>query len=66
MHAAGGAVGSALLELASLENLIIFGTATAEKHESLQRFGAALIDYRQENFVEKKGQLEPGGIFQDE
>ncbi len=62
VHGAGGAVGSALLELARLENLNIFGTASAEKHESLKQFGATLIDYRHENFVEKMKQLAPGGI----
>ena len=62
VHGAGGAVGSALLELAGLENLIIFGTASAEKHESLQQFGATLIDYRHEDFVEKIKQSAPGGI----
>jgi NADPH:quinone reductase-like Zn-dependent oxidoreductase len=62
VHGAGGAVGSALLELARLENLNIFGTASAEKHGSLQQFGATLIDYRQENFVEKIKRLAPGGI----
>ena len=62
VHGAGGAVGSALLELAGLENLNIFGTASAEKHQSLQQFGATLIDYRRENFVEKVKRLAPGGI----
>jgi NADPH:quinone reductase-like Zn-dependent oxidoreductase len=62
VHGAGGAVGSALLELARLENLIIYGTASAEKHEPLKKFGATLIDYRHENFVEKMKQLAPGGI----
>lgn len=62
VHGAGGAVGSALLELAKLENLIIFGTASAGKHESLQQSGATLIDYRHENFSEKIKQIEPGGI----
>jgi NADPH:quinone reductase-like Zn-dependent oxidoreductase len=62
VHGAGGAVGSALLELAKLENLNIFGTASAEKHQSLQQFGATLIDYRHENFVEKIRRLAPGGI----
>jgi NADPH:quinone reductase-like Zn-dependent oxidoreductase len=62
VHGAGGAVGSALLELARLENLIIYGTASAEKHESLQQFGATLIDYRHDNFIEKIKQSEPGGI----
>ena len=62
VHGAGGAVGSALLELARLENLNIFGTASAEKHESIKQFGATLIDYRHENFVEKIKQLAPDGI----
>ena len=62
VHGAGGAVGSALLELARLENLMIYGTASAEKHESLRQFGATLIDYRYENFVDKIKQVEPKGI----
>jgi len=62
VHGAGGAVGSALLELARLENLTIYGTASAEKHKSLQQFGATLIDYRHDNFIEKIKQSEPGGI----
>jgi len=62
VHGAGGAVGSALLELARLENLNVYGTASAGKHESLRQFGAILIDYRHENFVETIKRLAPGGI----
>lgn len=62
VHGAGGAVGSALLELARMENLTIYGTASAEKHESLQKFDATLIDYRHDNFIEKIKLSEPGGI----
>jgi len=62
VHGAGGAVGSAILELARLENLNIYGTASADKHESLQQFGAVLIDYRREDFVEKIKQTETGGV----
>lgn len=62
VHGAGGAVGSALLELARLENLNLYGTASAEKQESLQQFGATLIDYRHEKFVDKIKQAEPAGI----
>jgi NADPH:quinone reductase-like Zn-dependent oxidoreductase len=62
VHGAGGAVGSALLELARLENLCIYGTASAEKHEALQQFGATLIDYRHENFVDKIIRVEPDGV----
>ncbi len=62
VHGAGGAVGSALLELSKLENLTVFGTASAGKHDSLSRFGATLIDYRREDFVEKMRQLAPAGV----
>lgn len=62
VHGAGGAVGSALLELARLVNLNTLGTASKAKHESLQQFEATLIDYRQEDFVEKIEALKPGGI----
>jgi len=41
---------------------MIYGTASAEKHESLRQFGAKLIDYRYENFVDKIKQVEPKGI----
>lgn len=62
VHGAGGAVGTALLELSRLKNLNIFGTASAGKHESLQQYGATLIDYRHEDFVEKLKELAPDAI----
>jgi len=61
-HGAGGAVGTALLDLSRLKNLNIFGTASAGKHEALQQYGATLIDYRHEDFVEKLKQLAPDAI----
>lgn len=62
VHGAGGAVGSALLELASLENCHVYGTASADKHDSLKKFGATPIDYRHEDFVNRIQQKEFGGI----
>lgn len=50
VHAAGGAVGSALLELGALMELRMFGTASPSKHELVRRFGARPIDYRSEDF----------------
>ncbi|MEP1469890.1 MAG: medium chain dehydrogenase/reductase family protein [Halieaceae bacterium] len=50
VHAAGGAVGTALLELGQLMGLKMFGTASAGKHDLVRRFGAVPIDYRQEKF----------------
>lgn len=52
VHAAGGAVGTALLELGQLFGLRVFGTASAGKHALVERFGATPIDYRSEDFEE--------------
>ena len=52
VHAAGGAVGTALLELGQLMSLEVFGTASRGKHDLLRRFGATPIDYRESDFVE--------------
>ena len=51
VHAAGGAVGSALLELGALMGLRMFGTASPAKHALVRRFGATPIDYRSEDFA---------------
>ncbi|MNX36730.1 Quinone oxidoreductase 1 [compost metagenome] len=62
VHGASGGVGTALLELGRLANLKMFGTASASKHKPLERFGAKLIDYRQEDFVKIIHHEEPEGI----
>ncbi|WP_241505833.1 medium chain dehydrogenase/reductase family protein [Parahaliea mediterranea] len=49
VHAAGGAVGTALLDLGRALGLRVFGTASAGKHELVRRFGATPIDYRNED-----------------
>jgi NADPH:quinone reductase-like Zn-dependent oxidoreductase len=53
VHAAGGAVGTALLELGQLQGLRMFGTASPGKHALVRRFGATPIDYRSEDFAER-------------
>lgn len=53
VHAAGGAVGTALLELGREMGLVMYGTASAGKHELVRSFGATPIDYRHEDFVER-------------
>ncbi len=50
VHAAGGAVGTALLELAGEMGLTAYGTASAGKHELVRSFGATPIDYRNADF----------------
>ncbi len=51
VHGAGGAVGTALIELGRLLDLTIYGTASASKRELVQKLGAIPIDYRKEDFV---------------
>jgi NADPH:quinone reductase-like Zn-dependent oxidoreductase len=62
VHGASGAVGSALLALAQLHGVRVFGTASAAKHDVLAPFGAALIDYRREDFVERLEREAPEGV----
>ena len=50
VHAAGGAVGTALLELGQLMGLTVYGTASAGKHDLVRRYGAVPIDYRNQDF----------------
>jgi NADPH:quinone reductase-like Zn-dependent oxidoreductase len=53
VHVAGGAVGTALLELGREMGLTVYGTASEGKHELVRQFGAIPIDYRNEDFVER-------------
>ena len=51
IHGAGGAVGTAAIQLGRLVDLEIHGTASASKHELVADLGAIPIDYRSEDFV---------------
>lgn len=51
VHAAGGAVGTALLELGRMMGLTVYGTASQSKHALVTQFGGIPIDYRNEDFV---------------
>ena len=53
VHAAGGAVGTALLELGREMGLRMYGTASSGKHEVVRRYGGIPIDYRNEDFVRR-------------
>lgn len=53
VHAAGGAVGTALLELGREMGLKVYGTASKGKHCLLNHFDAIAIDYHSEDFVER-------------
>ena len=43
-------------------NLTMFGIASKSKHAILTEYGATLIDYRPEDFVEVIRRAEPGGL----
>jgi len=62
VHAAGGAVGTALLELGRLAGLEMYGTASKSKHELVANLGATPIDYRSEDFAARIQTLTGQGI----
>lgn len=62
VHAAGGAVGTALLELGRLMGLKVYGTESKGKHAVVSALGAMPIDYRSEDFVARTLRLSPGGV----
>ena len=53
VHGAGGAVGTALLQLGKLLDLKMYGTARKSKHNLIKSLGAIPIDYQSEDFVER-------------
>jgi NADPH:quinone reductase-like Zn-dependent oxidoreductase len=62
INGASGGVGTALLDLGKLEDLKMYGTASANKHDLIKKFGAIPIDYKSENFVESIEKREPDGL----
>jgi len=51
VHGAAGGVGTALLQLASTERLVAFGTASSAKLSLVEQLGGVPIDYSKEDFV---------------
>ena len=62
IHGAGGAVGTAMIQLGKLLDLKIYGTASRSKHELVSNLGAIPIDYQTEDFVERIKTLTGDGI----
>ena len=62
VHGAGGAVGTAMLQLGKLLDLKMYGTASRSKHELVAGLGATPIDYRSEDFLERVQGLTPDGV----
>jgi len=53
VHGAGGAVGTAILQLGKLLELKMFGTGSKSKKDLINKLGAISIDYQSEDFVER-------------
>lgn len=53
VHGAGGAVGTAFLQLGRLLDLQMVGTDDASKHGLIAEFGATPIDYKSSGFAER-------------
>lgn len=51
VHAAAGAVGTAMLDLGHMMGLEVYGTASKAKHSLVEQYGATPIDYRNVDFV---------------
>lgn len=62
VHAGGGAVGTALLQLGKLQQLEMVATASRGKRELIAGLGATPIDYRNEDFLERVRQLTGDGV----
>lgn len=62
VHGAAGGVGSALVQLGSLADLEVYGTASAYNHELVESLGAVPIDYRSNDFVAQIRELTGDGV----
>ena len=62
VHGAGGAVGTALLELGRLSGLEMFGTGSISKHKLISSLGATPIDYQTEDFQARTMELTGDGV----
>lgn len=62
VQGAAGGVGTALLELGSLDVLEMYGTASQHNHELVSALGATPIDYRTEDFVARIRSLTGDGV----
>ena len=62
VHGAAGRVGTAMLELARVAGLRVFGTASARDREKVEQLGAVAIDYRHEDFVARIREMTDAGV----
>jgi NADPH:quinone reductase-like Zn-dependent oxidoreductase len=61
-HGAGGGTGSAVVEVANIAGLKVYGTASKMKSGLVEAKGGVPIDYKTQDFVEVMEAKEPGGV----
>ena len=61
-HAAASGVGTAQLQLGSLVQLEMYGTASKSKHDIVSKLGGIPIDYQKEDFVKRIRDLTGNGV----
>jgi NADPH:quinone reductase-like Zn-dependent oxidoreductase len=62
IQAAGGGVGTALLQLGKFLNLQMYGTASVRKHAIVREFGGIPIDYHNRDFLKFIRREIPDGV----
>jgi NADPH:quinone reductase len=62
VHGAAGRVGTAVLELAALAGLRVYGTASSSDRAAVERLGGVAIDYRNEDFLARLRDLTDDGV----
>ena len=62
VHAAAGGVGTALLQLARLQGIRTYGTASTGKLSTVESLGGHAIDYKRSDFLEQIRTLPGGGV----
>jgi NADPH:quinone reductase-like Zn-dependent oxidoreductase len=62
VHGAAGRVGTAVLELAPLAAVSVYGTASARDGAAVERLGAVAIDYQNEDFLKRVRELPGKGV----
>ncbi len=62
IHGAGGAVGTAFLQLGKLMGLKMYGTASASQKAYIENLGGIFIDYKSQDFLQVIKEKEPDGI----
>lgn len=62
VHGAGGGTGSAIVEVANLDGVKVYGTASRTKHDLVEAKGGYPIDYTAQDFVQVLRARERGGV----